>query len=162
LRRLFFAGTDVSSTVLTLLYQQANVEIYWDDREWLYVDWIGLQSVDNIYTGSDQILRLLQLKSAEAVLNDNTHLKGIWIGAAERIGREWFPNMVRAGLKRFAWVQSPSALSHVSMEETLRFAPPRVAQVFFTRGEAEAWLLWRSSMAAKRKSGQIALPGRDT
>ena len=148
--------------MLTLLYQQANVEIYWDDRGWLYVDWIGLQSVDNVHAGCDQMLRLLQLKSAEAVLNDNRRLKGIWIGAAERLGRQWFPDMLRAGLKRFAWVQSPSALSCLSMEETLRFAPPRVAQVFFTHGEAEAWLLWGSSMAAKRKSGQIAVPGRET
>jgi hypothetical protein len=35
----------------TLLYQQANIEIYWDDRSWLYVDWIGMQSVQNFRDG---------------------------------------------------------------------------------------------------------------
>jgi hypothetical protein len=63
--------------------------------------------------------------------------------------------MIRAGLKRFAWVESPSRLSQVSMEETLKFAPPGVVQVFASRDEAEAWLLWASSMAAKRRSGRI-------
>ncbi len=67
----------------TLLYQQANIEIWWDDQAWLYVDWIGMQSVINIHDGCEQLFRLLQIKSANSVLNDNTRLDGIWIGAAE-------------------------------------------------------------------------------
>ena len=142
----------------TLLYQQANIEISWDDRGWLHVDWVGMQSVANVHDGCEQMLRLLQVKAAELILNDNTRLEGIWIGAAEWVGREWFPMMVRAGLKRFAWVQSASRLSQVSVEETMKSAPAGVAQVFPTREEAEAWLLWESSMASKRKTGRIILP----
>ena len=142
----------------SLLYQQANIEIGWDDRGWLYVDWIGLQSVDKVHAGGEQILRLLRVKNAEAVLNDNTRLEGVWLGAAESGGRAWFEAMLRGGLKRFACVDSASRLSQASVEDTLRFAPPVVAQVFFTRAEAEAWLVWQASVAFKRKTGRITLP----
>jgi hypothetical protein len=142
----------------TLLYHQANIAISWDDRRWLYVEWIGMQSVDNVHDGCEQMLRLLQVKGGDSVLNDNTRLEGTWIGAAEWVGNEWFPAMIRAGLKRFAWVQSASRFSQVSAEETLKFAPPGVVQLFGSREDAEAWLLWEFSLASKRKTARIILP----
>ena len=142
----------------TLLYQQANIEIYWDDRSWLYVDWIGMQSVQNFRDGCAQMLQLLQIRNADSVLNDNTRQEGTWIMAAEWAGRVWFPAMIRAGLKRFAWVQSASRPVQMCVEETLKFASPGVVQLFSTREEAEAWLLWEFSLAAKRKTGRIILP----
>jgi hypothetical protein len=143
--------------VTTLLYQQANVEIHWDDRGWLYVDWIDLQSGANVCVACEQVLRLLQVKSANSVLNDNTRLKGVWTGAAEWAGSEWLPTMIGAGLKRFAWVEPPSRVIQVSMEQALKFAPPGLVHIFSSRDEAEAWLLWEAEMALKRKSGRIRL-----
>ena len=145
----------LTDCVRTLLYQQTNIEIWWDDQGWLYVDWIGMQTVNNKKNGCAQILRHLQIRTTASVLNDNTRVEGIWIGAAQWVGREWFPQMRRIGLQRFAWVQSPRRLSQVSAEEALKFAPPGAAQLFWSLAEAEAWLKLECSMAWKRQSGQI-------
>ena len=142
----------------TLLYQQSNVAIWWDDQGWLYVDWVGIQSIDNVKDGCDQILRLLQNRPADSVLNDNTHAEGVWTQAAEWVGSEWVPRMRRAGLQRFAWVRSPDRLNQISAEAALKFAGPGAAHMFWTIGEAEAWLRWEFSLALKRKSGRITLP----
>jgi hypothetical protein len=142
----------------TLLFQQTNVVISWDDHGWLYVDWTGMQSLTDLKAGSDQLVRLLQSKGADSVLNDNTHAEGIAAEAAEWLGRDWFPRMRRTGLQRFAWVRSPTGLTDVIIESTLAAAPPGIAHMFWTVGEAEAWLKWSASMAMKRKSGRITLP----
>jgi hypothetical protein len=142
----------------TLLFQQTNVVISWDDRGWLYADWTGPQSLADLKAGSDQMVRLLHSKSADSVLNDNTRAEAIAGEAAEWLGRDWFPRIRRAGLQRFAWVRSPTGLTDGVIESTLAVAPPGIAHMFWTVGEAEAWLKWSSSMAMKRKSGRITLP----
>ena len=106
-------ATRVASAMRTLLFQQTNVVISWDDHGWLYVDWIGMQSLSDLKAGSDQLVRLLQSKSADSVLNDNTRADGIASEAAEWLGRDWFPRMRRTGLQRFAWVRSPTGLTDV-------------------------------------------------
>ena len=142
----------------SLLYQQTNVVVSWDDRGWLYADWIGMQSLPELKAGSEQIIRLLQSKQANGVLNDNTHTEAMPGEAATWLGTDWFPRMRRAGLQRFAWVRSPAGLTDLIIEATLKSAPPGIAHMFWTLGEAEAWLKWESSMALKRKSGRITLP----
>lgn len=142
----------------TLLFQQSNITIVWDDLGWLYADWIGPQSVAEVKRGCEQILRLLQSRPAHSVLNDHTHAERIASGAPEWIGRDWFPRMRTAGLQRFAWVRSAGGLTDAAVETALKFAPPGIANVFWTLGEAEAWLQWEVARAIKRKSGRISLP----
>ena len=142
----------------TLLFQQTNIAISWDDHGWLYADWIGPQSFDEIVEGCEQILRLVHHKPAESVLNDNTHAESIANDAVEWIAREWFPRIRQAGLQRFAWVRGPSGLTDAAAEAALKSAPPGLANLFWTLGEAEAWLQWEFSRAMKRKSGRITLP----
>lgn len=139
----------------TLLFQQANLEIFWDDRGWLYVDWVGMQSMTNLREGCEQMMRFLQLKAVDSVLNDFSRMEGMWIREPEWLAREWFPTMIRAGLKRFACLQPPTGLSQLSAEETAKLAPGGLAQVFSTRDEAEAWLMWQASIAAKRKTHRL-------
>jgi hypothetical protein len=142
----------------TLLFQQANVVVSWDDRGWLYADWIGMQSLSELKEAFEQIIRLLQSKQADSILNDNTHTAGLPGEAADWLGRDCFPRMRRSGLQRFAWVRSPAGTTDVVIEATVACAPPGIAHMFWTLGEAEAWLKWESSMAQKRKSGRITLP----
>lgn len=142
----------------TLLYQQTNVAIWWNDHGWLYADWIGVQSANELMEGCERIFRLLQSRQATSLLNDHTRIEGIASSAAEWAGREWLPRMRRAGLQRCAWVRSPSGHAQLAGEEALRFAPLGSAQLFWTIGEAEAWLRWEASLALKRKSSRITLP----
>ena len=125
----------------TLLYQQSNIEICWEDSDnWLYVDWKGYQAVEEVKTGCEQILRMMRAKNTDAVLNDNTHVEGIWIGAAEWVATDWFPRMRAAGLRYFAWVYSPSRFSQISTDASLEKAPAGLVQLFQSKLEAARWL----------------------
>lgn len=128
-KQLFFFNNDF----LTIEY---------DPNHWLYVDWIGYQTEKSIMEGCEKILEALQHYKVSNVLNDNTRIVGIWTPAAEWVGSNWIPRMSAAGLKKFAWVYSPSRLSQVSTDEAIKYVPfPSSIQTFCTINDAWKWLL---------------------
>jgi hypothetical protein len=128
---------------LTTLYQEDFLDIAYDPATLLlYADWKGYQSVDAVKRGCERMLALMVQYDAYRVLNDNTHVKGIWIGAAEWAATNWFPRMKQAGMKRFAWVYSPSRFSRVSTDTTLSLVNAEATgiKMFNDKIEAVAWL----------------------
>jgi hypothetical protein len=124
-----------------LLYTSDNIDIFHEQADgWLYADWKGYQSVDMVKAGCEQMLRQLNTLKLSRVLNDNTHVSGIWVGAAAWVAGDWFPRMQQAGLRHFAWVRSPSRLSHISTTTALEQAPPGAAVLFDDLSSAAAWL----------------------
>jgi hypothetical protein len=102
------------------LYASKNVDIEFDEQgKFLYANWKGFQTVDNVKFGCEKILELLKQKKITRVLNDNRQVTGPWQGAAEWGAKEWFPRMFAAGLTHFAWIQSTSVFSQLSTEKTL-------------------------------------------
>ena len=142
----------------TLLYQQTNVTIWWDGDGWLHADWAGPQSANQIVDASDQIFRLLLNRQANSLLSDYTRMESIPSRAAEWIAREWFPRLHPIGVQRFAWVRSPNGVGELAAQGLLKSAPTGTVHIFWTVGEAEAWLRWEASLARKRQSGRITLP----
>jgi hypothetical protein len=138
---------------MTLLYQQTNITIcHCPDDEWLYVDWTGYQSVEQVKQGCEQMLLYMIAQQTFDVLNDNTNVSGIWIGAADWVGSDWFPRMRAKGLRRFAWVYSPSRFSQISTNTALAVAPPNVARVFDEKEAAEKWLRTQRETATRLKT----------
>jgi hypothetical protein len=125
----------------TLLFQQSNLDLWWDEvNQWLYADWKGSQAVEEVKFGCEQMLRMLKLKNADSVLNDNTNVEGTWGGAAEWLATDWFPRMRAAGLRHFAWVSSSCRFSQVSTDATLARAGAGTAEVFPAKTDAAEWL----------------------
>ena len=86
----------------------------------LYCHWKGFQSEASVITGCEKMLEALPMFRCNKVLNDNTSVVGIWTPAARWVVEDWFPRMMIAGLKKFAWIYSPSVFSQVSTNEVLR------------------------------------------
>ena len=127
LERLFF-----SETYLTIEVQE---------KGWIYADWIGYQTEQSVMDGCEKMLEALKKYKLGKVLNDNTRVVGIWTPAAKWVGEDWFPRMKGAGLEQFAWVYSPSRLSQVSTDESLKSTPvPEIIQTFYNPQEAQDWL----------------------
>jgi hypothetical protein len=144
--------------VRTLLYQQSNVEIHWDQtNQWLCVTWLGYQSSSDIHRDCEQVLRMLIAKNCDSVLNDNTSAEGIWAGELDWLAKDWFPRMRSSGLRHFAWVHAPARLSEVSIAETIGAAGPGVAKVFSDAAEAAQWLRVQRHRA-KAITQRIVLP----
>jgi PAS domain S-box-containing protein len=138
----------VFHSVLTELHRESFIAISLDaSASVLHTDWKGYQSVESIKQGCEIILELMVRHDAYRILNDNTHIFGIWWFAAEWGAADWFPRMKDAGLRAFAWVYSPTKLSQVSTDDTLSLMDPDAFNVkaFYDKEEAAAWLSAPSS-----------------
>lgn len=103
-----------------LVFADKHLQIYYNPQEaWLYVKWVGLQTTTSVMAGCEKTLEYLKAHKCAKVLNDNALADGIWSGAARWVANNWFPRMRAAGLERFAWIYSPSALSQLSTDKTL-------------------------------------------
>lgn len=125
------------------IYSQDFIGISYDPAtSILYVDWKGYQSEESVKQGCREILASMVRHGCYLVLNDNTHVKGIWTFAAHWVGAEWFPKMKSAGLKKFAWIYSPAKLSQVSTDESLSHLPNSNIPIrtFHNLDEGYAWL----------------------
>jgi len=128
------------------LFVQPNIEIYLDsDNEWLYVNWIGFQMIQNVKDGCEQMLIFVKEYQCSKVLNDNTFVRGVWAGAAEWGATNWFPRMKMAGVRQFAWVYSPSEFSKMSTDLTISRTSADLLKDDFIRTfdnitEARKWL----------------------
>lgn len=115
---------------------------YDPDERILFASWKGYPSFDTCTAGAGRLLEAIERCRAEKVLNDNTHVRGLWMDAAEWGARIWFPRARQLGLKHFAWVYSPTKFSQISTDTALASMDPDAygVEVFFSRDEALEWL----------------------
>lgn len=109
----------------------------------LLVDWKGYQSEESIRHGCKAIMSMMVTHGCYLILNDNTHVLGMFTVIAEWGGTVWFPDMVREGMKKFAWVYGPAMLSQFSANEVIAYLPNSQIPVrtFHDREKALEWLL---------------------
>ena len=93
-------------------------------------------------TGCEKILEALPMFRCSKVLNDNSNVVGIWTPSAAWVAEDWFPRMLIAGLKKFAWIYSPSAFSQISTNEVLRLLKGnKVIKTFDNVPAGMQWLM---------------------
>lgn len=123
------------------IFEDSSIQIsYVASENWIYANWTGFQTVGSVKSGCERILQALTDEACHKVLNDNTHVEGIWSGAAAWVGTEWFPRMSLAGLHWFAWVYSPSIFSQLSTDKALNYTTEGFIKTFYDIEEAKNWL----------------------
>jgi len=138
-----FVDVQVHINMLAL-YSDPSIDILLDpETRILHANWKGYQSIN---TGTQGCLHLLEIMSAHKafrILNDNTDVRGLWMGAAEWAAKEWFPRMKEAGMERFAWVYSPTKFSQISADTAIALMNPDAygIQIFHGRKDALDWLM---------------------
>ena len=85
------------------------------------------------------ILDLLKKKKVVKVLNDNTLVTGPWQDAAEWTATVWFPDMIKAGLKHFAWVFSRDIFAELSAKKAM--PANDIVKSFNDLEDARTWLI---------------------
>ncbi|WP_181304589.1 hypothetical protein [Rufibacter sp. XAAS-G3-1] len=125
-----------------VIFQDTYISIiYNQEQHFIHADWIGFQTKQSVQEGCERILETMGHLECFKVINDNTHVEGIWSSAAEWVGTDWFPRMRQAGMASFAWVYSPSMFSRLSADKSLRFTYDTTGiEVFDSVEEATAWL----------------------
>ena len=124
-------------------YEGSFIQIrYQPDGDYIDVNWIGYQNYDSVVKGCEVMLDLMKKNSCNRVLNDNTLVKGNWSEASDWGAEVWFPAMAEAGLKKFAWIYSPSTFSRIAANKSLPSAYDAVQVAFFDdKAGAKDWLL---------------------
>ena len=125
------------------LYVADNLEIgYEPETRILICSWKGRQSEELIRRSGEIIYDLFQKQEGcTRILNDNTRKTGHFVHSIEYTAKNWFPRMIQAGLKRFAWVFSEDIFTELSASLAMPNEHLDVIKVFNSYDEAMRWLL---------------------
>ncbi len=125
-----------------ILHETPNLTIsfnYIDD--WLYLDWHGNLDDEKAMAGALKLLELLPQERCAKVLNDNTHVTGLWADAAKWGSDVFFPQLYAAGCRYFSWVHSPERYSQLSAELAVQQTSAGITFMAFNDlSTAAAWL----------------------
>ena len=102
--------------------KKANGDVFCEirrspDNAFIYVNWIGIQSLETIVMGCNQVLHLLREKPCTAMLNTNHELIGPWEFAVSWLVNKWAPQAKALGLRYFAHVLSHGIFGKRSFEK---------------------------------------------
>ena len=122
------------------LFKSKNIEISLDSaNNVLYCNWIGFQNKDLIMKSGAVILDLVKKRKVSKVLNDNARVTGPWQEAAEWTSTVWFPDMMKAGLRHFAWIFSPNIFAELSAKKAMPSSD--VVKAFNDYKAAHNWIV---------------------
>ena len=110
-------------------------------HDWIYNNWKGYQTYDNVLAGANAVLENLRKHHCSRILNDNTSVSGPWDHALTWIKEEWMPKAVAAGLKYIAHVVPPNTLAETSSKDMQQNADGIFEmRVFNDLMDARTWL----------------------
>jgi hypothetical protein len=125
---------------MEILHKAKNLEISYDpEHRFMYCNWIGFQNHEMIVESGAIILSMFQKMGISKVLNDNRLVSGPWQGAGQWTANVWFPDMIEAGLKYFAWVFPPDTYAQFSVEKAMPASS--VVKSFDSYEVAYRWLV---------------------
>lgn len=105
------------------------------------LDWTGFQNFDTVQKGCLRALEMITVHKCTSVLNDNRNVLGTWSEASDWAGEVFFPMMEKEGIKRLAWIFSPSVFSQLSAKKSIDVDVSNITTQFFTDDkEARKWL----------------------
>ncbi|MDQ4139945.1 MAG: hypothetical protein M3142_05420 [Bacteroidota bacterium] len=127
-----------------LLYSSNSIKIWYEaEYQWLYAEWIGSQNLHTVQREGQKILQFLKEKQCTKILNNNQQVNGPWLDACAYGAEELLPQMIEAGMRYLAWVQSPNPYSQYSMEQTLEATSLPIRNrinIFHSLPVAREWL----------------------
>ncbi|GAB2535540.1 hypothetical protein GCM10027189_16310 [Rufibacter soli] len=128
--------------------KKANGDVFFEayrmpHNSFVFVNWVGIQSLETMVMGSNLVLSLLREKSCPGLLNSNRELIGPWEVAVPYLAHKWAPAARELGLRNFAHVLSPGIFGQRSYEKFSQQVQDRVLHVraFEEQAQAEEWLL---------------------
>ncbi|SOD12546.1 PAS domain S-box-containing protein [Pedobacter xixiisoli] len=112
-----------------------------DQKGWMEVNWTGYQDFESVQNGGLRMIEVLGSSGLKKVLNDNREVLGNWSEASDWAGKVWFPMMIEAGLRDFAWVFSPSIFAQLAAQKSFDVSDGKANVRFFhDMEEAKRWL----------------------
>ena len=117
---------------LTITTDEAN--------RWIFVDWQGYLTADNIKTGAKAYTEALAKAGYSCVLNDTRSVRGPWDHSMDWVINDWAPSAAKAGMKHFAMITTPQTLAEGSAANFYAQLTAFEAAVFDNQADARHWL----------------------
>jgi hypothetical protein len=125
------------------LHHTEIIEVRYDpESKILHCRWRGKQTTEGIQKAAAIILKITQERKIEKILNDNSAVIGSWQDAAGWAAKEWFPNMIAAGLRHFAWILPTNIFAELSVKRAMA-GMEDVVMTFDDYDKAYEWLIKR-------------------
>ena len=110
------------------------------ENRWIFVDWQGYLTADNIKEGARAYTAALARSGFSCVLNDTRSVRGPWDHSMDWVINEWAPNAARAGLRHFAMISTPETLADGSAANFYAQLTAFRGEVFDNMADARHWL----------------------
>ncbi|MES2732011.1 MAG: hypothetical protein V4714_09690 [Bacteroidota bacterium] len=111
-------------------------------NDWIYANWFGFVTPDDIKKWSVDYLKLLNQTNCSRFLINNKELRGPWQQANEWIAVELTPKAIAGGLRYYAHVVSPDLFGAMSVNDLEKRVEGVgfVMRVFKEMDAAQDWL----------------------
>lgn len=133
--------------------KKANGDVFLEarrlpDNSFILANWIGIQTLETIVMGGNQILALLRERPCAGFLNSNREVIGPWEIAVSWLAHKWVPKAKLLGLRYFAHVLSPGIYGRRSFQALYpKIAGQLEVKTFEDEKEAQAWLQTKHQQA---------------
>lgn len=115
--------------------------VRWDEpNTTVFVEWDGWANASEFKSLLDAEVRALREHGATCLLADCRRQRVLNLTDQDRANREWLPEVLAAGLKRFAIVLPESETAAAHLRERLARVTDIEVAYFATVEEARAWL----------------------
>lgn len=122
-----------------LLYEASNIAISLDRANRILIcRWFGFQHEEPTRETGALIQNFFVANKCTKLLNDNVEVIGPWYHSVEWSANTWFPAMIDAGLKHFAWVCPKDLFAQLSAQRVLPYHG--FIRTFYQVDEAWEWL----------------------
>lgn len=119
------------------IFYEAEID---QEKGWVYINWIGDISLDDVKRGSEAFLDLLAISQSRKLLNDNSLLTSNFLEINEWIEKNIIPKAVSLGLRYFAHILSPKFIARFSGVDLGLRVKPIEFQAFKNKEKAIKWL----------------------
>lgn len=109
-------------------------------NRWVYVNWMGYLTPDNVRTGADAYIQTLQGYGYNCVLNDTRLIVGSWKHSMDWVTKEWAPRAAKCGLRRLAMISTRESFGEASASRFYSDLKAFETQLFDDKSKAEQWL----------------------
>lgn len=134
--------------------RKANGDVFFEaerkaDNSFICANWIGVQSLESIVMGGNQLLSMLRKKPCSAILNNNHELVGPWDVGISWLAFKWAPQAKELGVEHYAHVMSYGIFGQNSFNSVAPLLKNHFeVRVFEDETDAKEWL--RQKFLAKK------------
>lgn len=115
---------------------------YNEQDGWFESNWFGYVSSEEVIEAVQQVMVAFKEIKYTKSLNDSSKSEGSWDEANDWLAKNWMPDAIANGLKKFAFIVSEDIFSSMATEEMATRVPGTLFEMrtFQTKAEAENWL----------------------